>query len=30
MRDGQVVEHWGLADPLGMLQELGFVPPSGG
>jgi hypothetical protein len=30
MRNGQVIEHWGLADPLGILQQLGFVPPSSG
>jgi hypothetical protein len=25
MRDGQVVEHWGLADQLGMLKQLGWA-----
>jgi len=26
MRDGTIVEHWGLADTLGMLQQLGAIP----
>jgi predicted ester cyclase len=25
-RDGQIVEHWGVADQLGMLIQLGLVP----
>ena len=24
--DGKVVEHWGLEDFLGMMQQLGLVP----
>jgi len=27
--DGQLVEHWGLADQLGMLVQLGVVPAPG-
>ncbi|WP_412538777.1 ester cyclase [Longispora sp. K20-0274] len=27
MRDGKIVEHWGVIDQLGMMQQLGFVPP---
>jgi predicted ester cyclase len=27
--NGQMVEHWGLADRLGALQQLGVVPPPG-
>jgi predicted ester cyclase len=26
---GKVVEHWSVVDNLGMLQQLGVVPPSG-
>jgi steroid delta-isomerase-like uncharacterized protein len=26
---GKVVEHWGLFDSLGMLQQLGALPPPG-
>ena len=26
-RDGQSVEHWSLFDTLGMMQQLGLVPP---
>lgn len=26
MRNGQIVEHWGEVDQLGMLQQLGFIP----
>jgi predicted ester cyclase len=25
-RDGKMVEHWGVADRLGMLQQVGVVP----
>ena len=25
-RDGKMVEHWGVADRLGMLQQLGLLP----
>ncbi len=25
-RDGTVVEHWGISDSLGMMQQLGVVP----
>ena len=25
-RDGKIVEHWGVADRLGMLQQLGLLP----
>ena len=27
--DGQIVEHWNLVDWLGLLQQLGVMPPSG-
>jgi predicted ester cyclase len=27
IRDGKMVEHWGLFDQLGMMQQLGLVPP---
>src|SRR5579864_5329979 len=27
--NGKMVEHWGLADRLGALQQLGVVPPPG-
>lgn len=30
MSAGQVSEHWGVLDRLGMLQQLGFVPPPPG
>jgi len=26
-RDDQAVEHWSLFDSLGMMQQLGLVPP---
>ena len=26
LRDGKIVEHWGVADRLGMLQQVGVVP----
>ena len=26
LRDGRIVEHWGVADRLGMLQQVGVVP----
>jgi hypothetical protein len=25
-RDGKMVEHWGVADRLGMIQQLGLLP----
>jgi predicted ester cyclase len=28
-RDGRMVEHWGVADRLGMLQQVGVVPAPG-
>jgi predicted ester cyclase len=28
--DGRLVEHWGLSDALGLLQQLGAVPAPGG
>ena len=27
LENGKVVEHWGIADNLGLLTDLGFVPP---
>jgi steroid delta-isomerase-like uncharacterized protein len=27
--DGKVVEHWGVVDLLGLMQQLGAVPPMG-
>lgn len=30
MANGKIVEHWGVADQLAMLTQLGFVPPMGG
>jgi steroid delta-isomerase-like uncharacterized protein len=27
--DGRVVEHWSMGDNLGMMQQLGVVPPPG-
>lgn len=29
MQGGKVVEHWGVMDQLGMLQQLGFIPEPG-
>ncbi len=29
LRDGQVVEHWGMVDQLGLLQQLGAVSFAG-
>ena len=26
-KDGKSVEHWSLFDSLGMMQQLGLVPP---
>jgi predicted ester cyclase len=28
LKDGQIVEHWGSVDQLGMLQQLGLAPAS--
>jgi predicted ester cyclase len=30
MVDGKLAEHWAVVDQLGMLTQLGFVPPMGG
>jgi predicted ester cyclase len=30
MRDGLSSEHWATRDDLGMLQQLGIIPPAGG
>ena len=30
IEDGKFVEHWGVFDALGMMQQLGLVPPPGG
>jgi predicted ester cyclase len=27
--DGKVVEHWSMADNLGMMQQLGVIPQLG-
>jgi predicted ester cyclase len=27
-RDGKAVEHWGVRDDLGMLQQMGVMPAS--
>jgi predicted ester cyclase len=27
-RDGKMVEHWGVADRLGLIQQLGLMPPA--
>ena len=29
MDGGKIVEHWAIQDQLGMLQQLGFIPPPG-
>jgi steroid delta-isomerase-like uncharacterized protein len=29
MQDGKIVEHWGQIDNMGMLQQLGVIPPMG-
>lgn len=28
-RDGKAIEHWGVRDELGMMQQLGVIPPLG-
>jgi predicted ester cyclase len=28
--DGKLAEHWAVIDQLGMLTQLGFIPPMGG
>jgi predicted ester cyclase len=28
-RDGKAVEHWGVRDDLGMMQQLGVIPELG-
>jgi predicted ester cyclase len=28
-RDGKVIEHWGVRDDLGMMQQLGVIPEPG-
>ena len=28
--DGKIAEHWAVIDQLGMLTQLGFIPPMGG
>ena len=28
-RDGKVIEHWGVADQMGMMLQLGLIPGSG-
>ncbi len=30
MREGRSSEHWATRDDLGMLQQLGIIPPAGG
>jgi steroid delta-isomerase-like uncharacterized protein len=27
--DGKIVEHWSIADQLGLMQQLGIIPPMG-
>lgn len=29
-RDGKAIEHWGVRDDLGMMQQLGVIGPPGG
>ena len=29
MQDGKAVEHWGIVDALGTMQQLGMVPAPG-
>jgi hypothetical protein len=29
MRDGKASEHWACRDDLGMLMQLGIIPPMG-
>ena len=29
LKDGKIVEYWGIDDQLGMLQQLGFAPAPG-
>lgn len=29
VKNGQITEHWGESDNLGMMQQLGVVPPPG-
>ena len=29
MADGKIAEHWAVIDQLGMLTQLGFIPPPG-
>ena len=30
LQDGQITEHWGESDNLGMMQQLGVIPAPGG
>ena len=30
LEDGRLVEHWGIFDSLGLMQQLGVIPPQGG
>jgi len=29
IRNGKIIEHWGQNDTLGLLQQLGALPPPG-